>query len=305
MVAVSCGLPGVGKSTFINALLRSDVFDVFKVDLDLVYRQLKGQSSPSAGDTHENSAEFANADWRLTRSLAMLAVTDLLLMLRDEVIDFDTKVSTSQLESSALSLKACFDVVPTTFTGDRRVLIVVDDNMYYKSMRREYYNLARRRTLSRIVRARLCNFGCIDACAFAVLYFKSPGVGLATCLQRNAQRALSERVPDEVVQRIADRFEEPEATCADWEARSLITIVTDDAAAAAVRTNAECGHVRYSGSNLERTGAFFAALDELWSRPPMSVDALRDVDVSKVRCVCSLERLVMLWCCVRTAGGRS
>ncbi|KAF5304417.1 hypothetical protein FQR65_LT07947 [Abscondita terminalis] len=71
-------------------------------------------------------------------------------------------------------------------------LIVVDDNMYLKSMRYQYYKLARDYQMS-----------------FFQIHFDVP---LATALERNATR--NTPIPEHVIKRMSNKFESP---CENWE----------------------------------------------------------------------------------------
>ncbi|KAH8298612.1 hypothetical protein KR018_010858 [Drosophila ironensis] len=84
--------------------------------------------------------------------------------------------------------------------GSRDYLILCDDNFYYRSMRRKLQQLAR-------------SAGCL----YGQLYIARP---LSACLEANALREASERVPEEVVRRMQDRIEPPGAEA--WEGNSLI-----------------------------------------------------------------------------------
>ncbi|XP_018023716.1 uncharacterized protein LOC108679572 [Hyalella azteca] len=64
-------------------------------------------------------------------------------------------------------------------------VILVDDNFYYESMRLEYYSLASK------YKTGFCEI--VLRCS------------LNECLQRNALRAMEERVPDEVIERMASK----------------------------------------------------------------------------------------------------
>ena len=73
----------------------------------------------------------------------------------------------------------------------RPVCIVLDDNMYYRSMRYEVYSAARRQRCSYVV----CH---LDA-------------DLPAALERNRSRLRGARIPDEVVQRMQEKLEAPPA----------------------------------------------------------------------------------------------
>jgi predicted kinase len=98
-------------------------------------------------------------------------------------------VSFDDFASRPLALEA---VAETIRAGSD---VIVDDNLYYRSMRREVWCLAR-------------DHG-------AKILFAFLDTPLATCLERNASRSGSARIPDDVVVRMANRLEVP---CGEgWE----------------------------------------------------------------------------------------
>ncbi|KAL4640147.1 L-seryl-tRNA(Sec) kinase [Arapaima gigas] len=85
------------------------------------------------------------------------------------------------------------------------VVILLDDNFYYQSMRYEIYQLARRYSVG-----------------FCQLYLHCP---VTTCLRRNRTRR--HPLPDEVISEMAKRLEPPNPVKNSWEQRSL-TLNSDD-----------------------------------------------------------------------------
>ncbi|XP_063233787.1 L-seryl-tRNA(Sec) kinase [Bacillus rossius redtenbacheri] len=90
-----------------------------------------------------------------------------------------------------------------TFARGRTIktLIIVDDNMYYRSMRYEFYRLARTRNLS-----------------FCQLYFEC---AKETALKNNLMRDGKSRVPDDVIVRMSSKLELPDGDRNRWERFSL------------------------------------------------------------------------------------
>ncbi|XP_051472664.1 L-seryl-tRNA(Sec) kinase [Apus apus] len=78
--------------------------------------------------------------------------------------------------------------------------LLLDDNFYYRSMRYEVYQLARKYSLS-----------------FCQVFLECP---LECCLQRNRLR--SHPVPDQTIQLMATKIEVPDAKKNPWERNSLI-----------------------------------------------------------------------------------
>ncbi|NXC44284.1 PSTK kinase, partial [Penelope pileata] len=84
--------------------------------------------------------------------------------------------------------------------GERPLCLVLDDNFYYRSMRREVHRLARAHSLG-----------------FCQLFLQCP---LEQCLQRNRLRGRP--VPEGTILRMAQRLEAPEPERNPWEQNSLI-----------------------------------------------------------------------------------
>lgn len=83
----------------------------------------------------------------------------------------------------------------------RKSVIFIDDNMYYSSMRYEYYKLARKHEIS-----------------FLQIYIN---VSLETAISRNNEREQKYQVPESVIQDMTNKFEVPGKD--HWES-NLITL---------------------------------------------------------------------------------
>ncbi|KAK7790648.1 hypothetical protein R5R35_006541 [Gryllus longicercus] len=81
------------------------------------------------------------------------------------------------------------------------ILIVIDDNMYYRSMRYQYYQIARTHQTS-----------------YCQLYLKCD---VNTCLARNFERQTNHKIPEDVVLKMAGNLEEPNACNNYWEINSI------------------------------------------------------------------------------------
>lgn len=82
-----------------------------------------------------------------------------------------------------------------------RALVMVDDTMFYRSMRRKYFALA----------------ADMDA-AFVLVHVTCP---VKRCLQRNAKRE-GRRIPDAVIQHAGSQFEPPDGSKFNWERGSFV-----------------------------------------------------------------------------------
>ncbi|KAI1236135.1 L-seryl-tRNA(Sec) kinase, partial [Lamprotornis superbus] len=89
--------------------------------------------------------------------------------------------------------------------ASRPLLLLLDDNFYYQSMRYELYQLARKYSLG-----------------FCQLFLECP---LECCLQRNRLR--SDPVPEQTIQLMARKIEMPDLRKNAWEQHSLILNSSD------------------------------------------------------------------------------
>ncbi|ESO93047.1 hypothetical protein LOTGIDRAFT_232809 [Lottia gigantea] len=85
--------------------------------------------------------------------------------------------------------------------GNMKIVIIIDDNMYFRSMRYDYYQLARNSSVG-----------------FCEVYV---ACSVSLALQRNSQRA-SGFVEPEIITNMANRFEIPDQSHHSWEKYSLI-----------------------------------------------------------------------------------
>ncbi|NWH81545.1 PSTK kinase, partial [Piaya cayana] len=97
--------------------------------------------------------------------------------------------------------------VPTPTATTRPFYLILDDNFYYRSMRYEVYQLARKYSLS-----------------YCQIFLDCP---LECCLQRNRLR--SNPVPDETIRLMARKIEMPDVRKNAWERNSLILRSSDSA----------------------------------------------------------------------------
>uniref|UniRef100_G1PDV7 Phosphoseryl-tRNA kinase n=1 Tax=Myotis lucifugus TaxID=59463 RepID=G1PDV7_MYOLU len=89
--------------------------------------------------------------------------------------------------------------LPTPTTASGPLLLILDDNFYYRSMRYEVYQLARKYSLG-----------------FCQLFLDCP---LETCVQRNGQRPGA--LPAETIRLMRGKMEEPNPEKNAWEHNSL------------------------------------------------------------------------------------
>jgi len=95
------------------------------------------------------------------------------------------------------------DLVKTELTASSPKVVLVDDNNYYRSMRHEYYQLARDMGVG-----------------FCQIFMQVDDIN--TALDANRSRDEKERVPEEVIRSMAHKLEPPDPMSNPWEAFSFI-----------------------------------------------------------------------------------
>eukprot|EP00933_Yihiella_yeosuensis_P041726 TRINITY_DN3612_c1_g5_i2.p1 TRINITY_DN3612_c1_g5~~TRINITY_DN3612_c1_g5_i2.p1 ORF type:complete len:327 (-),score=73.61 TRINITY_DN3612_c1_g5_i2:187-1167(-) len=173
-----CGLPGCGKSTFCKSLIARAEQEKQLLGAcqwrhlcyDEVEMELRGQ-----GSTH-----FDPDTWRESRVKAAQAIA--------EIFENHEKSNESLDEKE-------------------RLIVLLDDNMYYRSMRKQWYHFARKK-------------GYI----YRQVFLESPK---QVCLERNRGRPASGQVPDFSIEHMAEVFEWPKETGTSWEAVKPITFSLD------------------------------------------------------------------------------
>lgn len=190
MILVMCGLPGAGKSYWASRLHSSAISrkggetrfddDVRHVDFDAVEAGLLREGS---GKDNSNRIDT----WHSARVMALEQAQDILL---EEVAE------------------------------RHRVVVVLDDNMYYASMRREAYQLAARYGVG---------YGC--------LHVATP---LDVALVQNKSRPAGRSVTEEVIRRMHTKLQVPDPNTRSWEANTvaignITTLETQDNEAETLR----------------------------------------------------------------------
>lgn len=181
LVILVAGLPGCGKSSLCSAILEAarDAPGLFGVPAPewhyLCYDAVENDCRTEAG---AEAGAFDVEAWRLARA-----------RVAERAVD---------LASAGASV------------GSGRQVLLVDDNFYYRGMRRWWYRLA--------VAHRAC---------FRQVFLR---VGTEVCVARNGARSAAARVPDFSIRHMAEVFEWPSGTArasAPWEELPGVTALLD------------------------------------------------------------------------------
>lgn len=181
------GIPGSGKSTIARAII-----------------ELNKQSG-----SHNLSSHIDETDGSRFDDIILIDYDDLTtkqLTLRND----NSRSSCSSFDSieawrnsRVVALQKLKDSLSTHFTSstddNSNLLIILDDNFHLRSMRREIYRSCQE-IIERHPQAQI---------GFAVLFCSAP---LAACFQRNDLRSGKERIPRDVINRMAMGIEQPDGS---------------------------------------------------------------------------------------------
>jgi O-phosphoseryl-tRNA(Sec) kinase len=180
------GLPGSGKTTLCGALVEflKSLHATSHV-IPITYDEL----IPADVLRHHDNI----SQWKEARRDVLNCVQNLILCLTG-LKEF------SMANSFEMSVRE--EMIKTVVNMKKtKVYIIVDDNMYYRSMRYEYYQLARLYKLS-----------------FCQLFVQC---SVTDALNRNSSRDTSVAVPQKVITRMAERLQPPDKQNNPWERFSL------------------------------------------------------------------------------------
>ena len=161
------GLPASGKTSLCKKLLSLNFNSTDLKIVHICYDSLISIEDQITYATEDNN----ESKWKKARKDVVDLVEDLILGLKNE----EMTVGVSRFFSDHSDIKRT------------RFLILIDDNLYYKSMRYDYYKIARENGLG-----------------FIQVMMKSD---IDTSQKRNKER--ESLIPDEVISKMASRFEEP------------------------------------------------------------------------------------------------
>ena len=185
-VLLLCGLPGAGKSTLARKL---------KHFVELLTPSTRRSAQVSVvcfDDVGDQVAkrecgkdEYEPAVWKSGRIEAL-----------------------SKLESELCTSTSTLAAEQKENEKESKQLVIVDDNMQLRSMRREVYILARKYRTD-----------------FVILHL---AVSLPEALKRNAGREREGRVPEHVLHKMHSSFESPDGTQHKWEAKTIALDALED-----------------------------------------------------------------------------
>ena len=123
---------------------------------------------------------------------------------------FDPEVWKKSRENAIHEVKDCVSsFLNRKENGEEKMLVVIDDNNYYKSMRREYYKLARESNLfqeNSIFKNFIYKKKRKGECGFLQVFVNTD---LEKCLSRNEKRDLNSRVAEKAIRQMKEKMQVP------------------------------------------------------------------------------------------------
>lgn len=191
---ILCGVPASGKSTLTKELIRME-WEIAGKYAHFIYVSY----DDFILDERSSKNLISLANWKGARK-------DILRGLEELVLSNGNSESVAEAEEKCLSKrkqlvsKSCLcGADHMQRTNDIFHVILIDDNMYYRSMRYEYYQLARKAALS-----------------FAEVYLHCP---IKIALSRNASRA--DGVAEDTIVKMYSKIEKPDPEKFPWEKHSV------------------------------------------------------------------------------------
>ncbi|XP_041370274.1 L-seryl-tRNA(Sec) kinase-like [Gigantopelta aegis] len=203
-ILIVCGLPASGKSSLIHQI-ETGLMQEFRI-IVVEYDHLMPGDVEKMLIT-ETSAEEASK-WKLYRE-EIVECVDILLGNLSGLSSVSPKTCSvaSQPVSVSDGLWMKFEECYTSILGNevpsgasRPFVIIIDDNMYYRSMRYQYFQLARKHRVG-----------------FSELYLDC---STETAVSQNAMRVAGQ-VDENVIRSMATHFESPNKETCQWEKHSL------------------------------------------------------------------------------------
>ena len=201
-LVILVGLPATGKSTFTECLkqflekqAKFTKYGLMHICYDKLISLPKQKDLALAASDKNKSYVVDNLskadheeNWKTCRKDIVAMVDKLIFKLNDSTEVDWTK---NAIESEGLDL---FE----NMGGKESILIVIDDNSYYQSMRYEYYQLCRK-----------------HCAGFCQIYLKPNNI--EQVLENNEQRPQEEKVPSDVIEKMNSKIEPPNPFENPWE----------------------------------------------------------------------------------------
>ena len=183
-LCIFCGLPGAGKTTLCNNLMKTETYSFIHVCYDNLLPWINFSDPDSL------------LTWKKYRNAVLEFVKFLVTIARLKSANSLLECPTLLIQDSAVRVfDATKEIISSTFS--KKVVFLIDDNMPYRRMRYEYFQIARQ-----------LNTGCCTVmveCPFVL------------CLKRNQTRPVDEIVRQKSLRRINAQMEKPDIQKASWE----------------------------------------------------------------------------------------
>ena len=198
VVLLLCGLPASGKSALASAFCSAEITSqstttdnddivTHHIEYDQLQdalqndnqRLLENQDATVTGSGNDDKARGTSSSvlaWRQSRASAL-----------DELRDHLQQQQQQQ-------------------NGKKTGVILMDDNFYLRSMRKQVYQVCRQQQQQAASALRDTTACAPMSIYFGIVWFDTP---VDVCLERNRHRTSKRMLPDEIIQRMNERFEVP------------------------------------------------------------------------------------------------
>jgi len=184
VLCVLCGIPGCGKTTLCRRLVSSgEKFTYVHVAFDELTGWIENQSDGA---------------WKQSRSMILSLVGNIVEFLRNDGGELPSRSQFNALDENEVGrLLQAVQTVASRNDKSATVVLLIDDNMYYKSMRYSYHQLAEQFTLGYCIVYLSCSYD--------------------TCSDRLRHRADGHLIKESSVKTIVEQLEKPDPVREKWE----------------------------------------------------------------------------------------